>query len=51
MKAYGVFAVVGLVGASPALANDELLKLTQDPNQQVLQTVDYANTRYSKSTS
>jgi alcohol dehydrogenase (cytochrome c) len=33
---------------SPALANDEILRLSQDPNQQVLQTIDYANTRYSK---
>jgi PQQ-dependent dehydrogenase (methanol/ethanol family) len=32
----------------PALANDEVQKLTQDPNQWVLQTGDYANTRYSK---
>ena len=31
-----------------ANANDEVLKLTQDPNQWVLQTGDYANTRYSK---
>ncbi|MGA0593668.1 lanthanide-dependent methanol dehydrogenase XoxF5 [Enterovirga sp. CN4-39] len=48
MRAHGVLAAVGLVGMSPALANDEVMKLTQDPNQQVLQTVDYANTRYSK---
>ncbi len=46
--AYGVVAAVGLVGMSPALANDEILRLSQDPNQQVLQTIDYANTRYSK---
>jgi alcohol dehydrogenase (cytochrome c) len=32
----------------PAIANDEVQKLTQDPNQWVLQTGDYANTRYSK---
>jgi alcohol dehydrogenase (cytochrome c) len=31
-----------------ANANDEVQKLTQDPNQWVLQTGDYANTRYSK---
>jgi PQQ-dependent dehydrogenase (methanol/ethanol family) len=40
--------IAGLAGILPAAANEEVLKLTQDPNQQVLQTVDYANTRYSK---
>ncbi|WP_454918953.1 lanthanide-dependent methanol dehydrogenase XoxF5 [Xanthobacter sediminis] len=30
------------------MANDSVLKLTQDPNQWVLQTGDYANTRHSK---
>src|SRR4051812_2960544 len=34
--------------ALPASANDELTKLIQDPNQWVIQTGDYANTRYSK---
>lgn len=34
--------------SAPAGANDSVLKLTQDPNQWVLQTGDYANTRYSK---
>ncbi|MFG1203805.1 lanthanide-dependent methanol dehydrogenase XoxF5 [Xanthobacter aminoxidans] len=33
---------------APASANDSVLKLTQDPNQWVLQTGDYANTRHSK---
>lgn len=33
---------------APAGANDSVLKLTQDPNQWVLQTGDYANTRFSK---
>src|SRR5215212_6980822 len=37
-----------LAGAVPASANDEVQRLTQDPNQLVLQTVDYANTRFSK---
>ncbi|WP_408647725.1 lanthanide-dependent methanol dehydrogenase XoxF5 [Xanthobacter dioxanivorans] len=32
----------------PARANESVLKLSQDPNQWVLQTGDYANTRYSK---
>src|SRR5918997_5354056 len=31
----------------PATANDGLLKLIQDPNQWVIPTGDYANTRYS----
>ena len=34
--------------ALPALANDEVQRLTQDPNQWAIQTGDYANTRYSK---
>ena len=42
-------ALVGTVALTvPALANDEVTKLSQDPNQWVLQTGDYANTRYSK---
>ena len=36
-----------LVGTQ-ASANDDLMKLMQDPNQWVIQTGDYANTRYSK---
>ncbi|MBT9290652.1 lanthanide-dependent methanol dehydrogenase XoxF5 [Prosthecodimorpha staleyi] len=44
-----VAALAGTVALSaPAFANDEIIKLTQDPNQWVLQTGDYANTRYSK---
>src|SRR5919199_1572423 len=34
--------------ASAAGANEELQKLIQDPNQWVIPTGDYANTRYSK---
>jgi alcohol dehydrogenase (cytochrome c) len=34
--------------AGPASANDEVQKLTNDPNQWVLQTGNYANHRYSK---
>jgi len=34
--------------AGPASANDEVQKLTNDPNQWVLQTGNYANQRYSK---
>ncbi|MFG1347700.1 methanol/ethanol family PQQ-dependent dehydrogenase [Xanthobacter autotrophicus DSM 431] len=32
---------------APALGNDDVLKRTADGGEQVLQTVDYANTRYS----
>jgi len=32
----------------PANANDEVQKLIEDPNQWVIQTGDYANTRFSK---
>ncbi len=39
-------SVVGLSAAS-AMANEELLKLEQDPNQWVMPTGDYANHRYS----
>jgi len=40
--------VVAIAGIAPAVANDEVQKLTQDPNQWILQTGDYANTRFSK---
>ncbi|MDT3380230.1 lanthanide-dependent methanol dehydrogenase XoxF5 [Labrys portucalensis] len=40
--------VCSLLFGAQAYANDEVQKLTQDPNQWVLQTGDYANTRYSK---
>lgn len=46
-----VLATVLLGTASafwPAAANEELMKLTQDPKQWVIQTGDYANTRFSK---
>ncbi|MGW5958926.1 PQQ-dependent dehydrogenase, methanol/ethanol family [Methylorubrum populi] len=33
---------------SPALANEDVAKRIANPAEQVLQTVDYANTRYSK---
>ncbi len=36
------------VAMAPALANDSVLEITKDPKQQALQTVDYANTRFSK---
>src|SRR5260370_17458977 len=34
--------------AGMAGANDELIKLSKDPNQWVMPTGDYANTRYSQ---
>ncbi|WP_438646669.1 lanthanide-dependent methanol dehydrogenase XoxF5 [Salinarimonas soli] len=37
-----------MVGVTPAMANDEVQKLIQDPNQWAIQTGDYANTRHSK---
>jgi lanthanide-dependent methanol dehydrogenase len=47
-----LLAVLGLVGSlaltGGARANDDVMKMTQDPNQWVIQTGDYANTRYSK---
>src|SRR6266478_9578495 len=40
-------SVIGF-SVSVALANDELIKLQKDPNQWVMPTGDYANTRYSQ---
>ncbi len=49
MRAVHLLAVsAGILGAVPALANEDVLKRTANPAEQVLQTVDYANTRYSK---
>jgi len=41
-------ATVAVGALAPALANDSVLEITKDPKQQALQTVDYANTRFSK---
>ncbi|WP_026362973.1 lanthanide-dependent methanol dehydrogenase XoxF5 [Methylopila sp. M107] len=41
-------AGAAVAAMAPASANDDVLKRSADPKQQVLQTVDYANTRYSK---
>ncbi|WP_118133507.1 methanol/ethanol family PQQ-dependent dehydrogenase [Oceanicella sp. SM1341] len=41
-------AALLLAGGFAAQANDKVLELTQDPEQWVLQTGDYANQRYSK---
>jgi PQQ-dependent dehydrogenase (methanol/ethanol family) len=43
-----ISALSVLAGIAPASANEELQKLIQDPNQWVIQTGDYANTRFSK---
>lgn len=49
MRAVHLLALgAGLAAASPALANESVLKGVANPAEQVLQTVDYANTRYSK---
>jgi alcohol dehydrogenase (cytochrome c) len=49
MRAVSLAALVAVVaGAAPVSANEEVQKLTQDPNQWILQTGDYANTRFSK---
>src|SRR3954471_23425413 len=49
MKAFSLAALLATTaGILPVAAHDEVQKLTQDPNQWVLQTGDYANTRYSK---
>ncbi|WP_026191080.1 lanthanide-dependent methanol dehydrogenase XoxF5 [Methylobacterium sp. WSM2598] len=48
MRAVHLLALsAGILGVTPALA-DDLQKEINNPAQQVLQTVDYANTRFSK---
>src|SRR3712207_6522174 len=39
---------VAVTATIPAAANESVKTLTQDPNQWVIQTGDYANTRFSK---
>ncbi|GLS61370.1 hypothetical protein GCM10007887_40780 [Methylobacterium haplocladii] len=49
MRAVHLLALgAGLAVATPALANESVLKSIANPAEQALQTVDYANTRYSK---
>jgi PQQ-dependent dehydrogenase (methanol/ethanol family) len=49
MRAVSLATVmVALASIAPASASEEVQKLTQDPNQWVIQTGDYANTRFSK---
>jgi PQQ-dependent dehydrogenase (methanol/ethanol family) len=42
-----MLSTAAVVAAGSAYANDELLKLQQDPNQWVMPTGNYANTRHS----
>jgi lanthanide-dependent methanol dehydrogenase len=46
--AFAAVLIAPVVLTLPATANDGLLKMSQDPNQWVIPTGDYANTRYSK---
>ena len=40
--------VMAALAAGSAAANDEINRMSQNPNQWVMQSGDYANTRYSK---
>jgi len=40
--------VVAVFATGAALANDELIKMSQNPKDWVMPTGDYANQRYSK---
>ncbi|MFT3731767.1 MAG: methanol/ethanol family PQQ-dependent dehydrogenase [Hyphomicrobium sp.] len=46
--AFSTIAVAALCYAVPALANDDVVKLTSDPNNWAIQSGDYAGHRYSK---
>nr|WP_238121078.1 MULTISPECIES: methanol/ethanol family PQQ-dependent dehydrogenase [unclassified Xanthobacter] len=46
----GLTMALSLGGPGPASANDDVLRRSADPRQQVLQTLDYANTRFSRLT-
>jgi PQQ-dependent dehydrogenase (methanol/ethanol family) len=50
MNSRSCFLAVSMIAltATAAAANDELIKLQKDPNQWVMPTRDYANTRYSE---
>jgi PQQ-dependent dehydrogenase (methanol/ethanol family) len=37
-----------LLGAAPVMANESVMKLTSDPTQNAIQTMNYANTRFSE---
>ena len=42
------FGAVAALAAGTAHANDELIRMSQNPKDWVMQTGDYANNRYSK---
>jgi PQQ-dependent dehydrogenase (methanol/ethanol family) len=44
----GCALLAAALAAAPAMANESLTKLVQDPNNWAMQTGDYANHRYSK---
>src|SRR5258708_28013785 len=50
MKSFRLWMLAPMLShlAGGASANDELIKLTKDPNQWVMPTGNYANTRYSE---
>ena len=48
MKKYVACLLAGTMMSGAALANDSVMTLQSNPNDWVLQTGDYANTRYSK---
>ncbi|SEA42536.1 PQQ-binding-like beta-propeller repeat protein, partial [Rubrimonas cliftonensis] len=50
MKKLTAALLAGTMLAAPAIANDSVTTLSSNPNGWVLQTGDYANTRYSKLT-
>ncbi|MBS7588329.1 methanol/ethanol family PQQ-dependent dehydrogenase [Ancylobacter defluvii] len=47
-KSFAMAIVALVAGSSLATANDDVLKRISDPSGQVIQTLDYANTRYSR---
>ncbi|GEO87294.1 MULTISPECIES: lanthanide-dependent methanol dehydrogenase XoxF5 [Alphaproteobacteria] len=47
-RIFTLLAVLSIGGAQVALANSDLQKVIDDPNQWAIQTGDYANQRYSK---
>ncbi|MBS0232317.1 MAG: methanol/ethanol family PQQ-dependent dehydrogenase [Proteobacteria bacterium] len=46
--AFSTAAIVALCYAAPAMANEDVIKLTSDPNNWAIQSGDYAGHRYSK---
>jgi len=46
--AFSTAAIAALCYAAPAMANEDVIKLTSDPNNWAIQSGDYAGHRYSK---